>query len=74
MPDDADVRVTNREIYDAVQELLADVAAVKREIIQLGLDSRELTKRVRALELRFYGILAGLLGAIAVALRLGGAV
>jgi hypothetical protein len=50
------IRITNRDIWNKLDEIERDVRAFTEA---------DLPKRVRALELRFYGILAGLVGAIA---------
>jgi hypothetical protein len=50
------LKITNRDIWNKLNEIEEDVR---------GISQADLPKRVRALELRFYGILAGLIGAIA---------
>lgn len=50
------LRITNRDIWNKLNEIEEEVR---------GFSQADLPKRVRALELRFYGILAGLIGAIA---------
>lgn len=80
------VRITNREIYDELIKLKDKVADGQRDVAEaksslhnvdkrLGsMESLNLSdhgKRLRALELRFYGILAGLVAALAVLLRMG---
>ena len=69
------VRVTNREVYLRLGEVEAKVdraisqqAVADRELIQLRTDFARYIegtdKRMRGLELRFYGILAGLIGVL----------
>jgi hypothetical protein len=50
------IQITNRDIWEKLNEIEEEVR---------GFSQADLPKRVRALELRFYGILAGLIGAIA---------
>lgn len=52
--------VTNREIYEELKKIHQELG---------DLTKAELPKRVRALELRFYGILAGLIGALIALVR-----
>jgi hypothetical protein len=49
------IRITNRDIWNKLNE-------IEKELRLLA--QADLPKRVRALELRFYGILAGFIGAI----------
>jgi hypothetical protein len=63
------IRITNRELYDTIQVLSNDVRDIKSGMETYKTDNRDLRTRVRALELRFYGILAGLVGAIIILLR-----
>lgn len=54
------IRITNREIYDMlvkVQEKMNELSNQKETVTILS-------ERVRALELRWYGVLAGILAAI----------
>ena len=69
------VRITNREVYSRIGEV---EAKLDRAISQQAVSEREMTqlrtdfaryiegtdKRMRGLELRFYGILAGLIGVL----------
>ena len=57
-------RITNREVYDVVVQLRDRMGNVEQTIGNVLGENVELRKRVRGLELRFYGILAGLLGAV----------
>jgi hypothetical protein len=59
------VRITNREIYDGLRDLNRSVSQLENRVDSVLRENVELNKRVRALELRFYGILAGLIGAVA---------
>lgn len=61
-------RITNREIYDAVVQLRADVSSLENRVDNVLGENVELRKRTRGLELKFYGILAGLVGAVSVLL------
>lgn len=72
------IRITNREIYDGLVDVKQHVAALEnrvdvvlRENVEI---KKEYGKRIRSLELRFYGVLAGLvaaLGALGVGLGAG---
>lgn len=55
----ASVRITARDIYDAVQELRAQMIKVMAE----GQVAADHEKRIRSLELKWYGIMAGLIAA-----------
>lgn len=80
------VRITNREIYDELIKLKDKVADSQRDTAEVkasvhnvdkrleNMESLNLSdhgKRLRALELRFYGILAGLVAALGVLLNVG---
>lgn len=56
------VRITNAMVYTELQALRADVRALTANVS----DYPETKKRVRALELKFYGVTAGLVTALAV--------
>lgn len=62
------VRITNEAVYTELQATRADLRALAQQIN----DYPEVKKRVRALELRFYGILAGLVAALVVLAKVGG--
>jgi hypothetical protein len=64
--DEYAIRITNREVYDAVVQLRDRVASLERRVDSVLGENVELRKRTRSLELKFYGILAGLLGAVTV--------
>lgn len=66
------VRITNREVYERLGTVEAKLDSALSTIDKQNMTLIDYGKRVRALELRFYGILAGLLGAIAVLARVGG--
>lgn len=55
--------ISNRELYDMMQGLRDQVKEVQLQTTSLVNTNADLSKRIRALELRFYGILAGLVGA-----------
>lgn len=61
------VRITNQMVYAELQATRADV----RDLAQRIGDYPDMKKRVRALELKFYGTLAGLVAALAVILYTG---
>ena len=68
---DSFVVIGNREIYDAVMQLKAEVAAIK----PLAHEQEAQAKRIGRLEFRYYAILAGLVGTLAsvgVAAGMGG--
>lgn len=56
------VRITNQMVYTELQATRADLRSLANELN----DYPELKKRVRALELRFYGVLAGVIGTMGV--------
>jgi len=63
------VRITNQMVYAELQAVRADL----RDLAQRVGDYPETKKRVRSLELKFYGILAGVIAAFgAVGLARGG--
>lgn len=63
------VRISNQVIYGELQAARADIRALAADVA----DYPETKDRVRKLELRFYGILAGFISAAAlVAGRAGG--
>jgi len=62
------IRITNREVYDAVLDVKGRVQSLENRVDNVLGENVELRKRVRGLELRFYGVLAGLIGAFAVLL------
>ena len=58
------IKITNRDIWtklEVIENDMKDLGGTIRIQVTTGAD---INKRVRALELRFYGILAGLIGAI----------
>ncbi len=61
-PNETFVRITNSMVYAELQATRADLRALAQSIH----DYPDMKKRVRALELKFYGALAGLLTAIVV--------
>lgn len=62
------IRITNREIYDAMRELQNAVRSMENRVDVVLRENTELKKeygsRIRSLELRFYGVLAGLIAAL----------
>lgn len=66
------VRITNREVYERLGTVEAKLDNALRQLDALGKADDEKAKRIRALELRFYGVVAGLIGAIAILARVGG--
>lgn len=76
MPDESNgqefVRITNREVYERLGAVEAKLDSALSTIDKQNATLIDYGKRVRALELRFYGILAGLIGAIAILARVGG--
>lgn len=64
------IRITNQMVYAELQATRSDL----RDLAQRVGDYPDLKKRVRLLELKFYGILAGVIaafGAVALAGRIG---
>jgi hypothetical protein len=56
------VRITNAMVYAELQATRADL----RDLAKAVADYPDQKKRVRSLELKFYGVLAGLISALAV--------
>ena len=54
------VRITNSMVYAELQATRADLRALSTQMA----DYPEVKSRVRSLELRFYGVLAGLIAAL----------
>lgn len=61
---DVFVRVTNREIYSLIVNVREDVMEIKRQLIGVTGVSQDHSNRLRSLELKFYGLLAGLIGGV----------
>ncbi len=61
------VRITNAMVYAELQATRADLRDLA---VRVG-DYPEVKKRVRSLELKFYGVLAGLISALAVIAGVG---
>lgn len=66
------IRISNRELYDMMSQVRDRVASLENRVDNVLGENTDLRKRVRALELKSYGIMAGLLGAVVVLLRVGG--
>lgn len=66
------IRVSTRELYDLALNIKDEVAELRRAVDSALTTNADLARRVRALELRFYGILAGLVGAVVVLAKIGG--
>lgn len=58
------VRITNREIYDELNELKDAVHSMDNRLNAILTENVDLRTRVRSLELKTYTILAGLLTAM----------
>jgi hypothetical protein len=58
------IRITNREVYDGMLQVRDSVIRLENRVDSVLQENVILNKRVRALELRFYGILAGLVGSL----------
>lgn len=71
-PSNGGIRISNRELYDMATQVRDRVASLENRVDNVLGENVDLRKRVRGLELRFYGIGAGLVAAIIVLLRLGG--
>lgn len=65
------VRITNREVFERLGTVEAKLDDALRQLSFQGDHLSEHTKRIRALELRFYGVLAGLIGAVVVLAKSG---
>jgi hypothetical protein len=62
------IRITNREIYDGITDLTRRVASLENRVDVVLRENvsikNEYGGRIRSLELRFYGVLAGLIAAL----------
>lgn len=62
------IRITNREIWDGLQDVKAAVSQLENRVDVVLRENSEIKKeygtRIRSLELRFYGVLAGLIAAL----------
>jgi hypothetical protein len=58
------VRITNREIWVTLNDVKAMVQDLERDKAEGIEERKDIRARLRALELKFYGVLAGLLGGI----------
>jgi hypothetical protein len=65
------VRISNRQIYNELTRLTKAVDKLESRVDNVLSENVDLRKRTRALELRSYGIMAGLLGAVVVLLKIG---
>lgn len=67
------IRITNREIWDALQHLEHTVDSMDQRLNAILNENVELKTRVRALELKTYTIMAGfstaLVGGVAILLK-----
>ena len=61
------IRISNREIYDALMTVKDDVRDLKNDVKELN----DLRNRIRSLEIKFYGVLAGLIAALGLILKTG---
>ena len=62
--DHLSIRITNREMYDMLVQLRDATRALEYRVDSVLSENVTLHKRVRALELRFYGVLAGLIASV----------
>lgn len=58
------VRITNREIWTQLQHVDGTVARLVGRVDSVLSENTALRKSVRQLELKFYGLLAGVVGAL----------
>jgi hypothetical protein len=58
------VRITNREIWVTLNDVKSMVKDLERTTDEAVEERRDIRARLRALELKFYGVLAGLLGGL----------
>ena len=66
------IRITNREIYEMVVSTRDTVKSMDSRMNAILNENADLRKRVRALELKVYAGLAGVVAAIPVMARMGG--
>lgn len=60
----AGIRITNREIYDATIDIKDRVGKLENRLNTALNQQEQMQEDVRRLELRFYGLLAGIITAI----------
>lgn len=65
------IRISNRELYDMMVQVRDRTAALENRLDNVLGENVDLRKRVRGLELRFYGIAAGLLAALLILAKVG---
>ncbi len=58
------IRISNREIYDALQRLDRTVGAMDARVNEVLGENVRLSKRIEKLEYRYYGLMAGLVTAV----------
>lgn len=68
------VRITNREIYDAIVSLKAEVTGMAANVETVQSSNIDLRKRVRVLELRTYAALSGVVTMLPVLARMAGVI
>jgi hypothetical protein len=71
-PNGFQVRYTNKEIMETIRSLESHIQGLERRVDSVLGENVDLRTRVRGLELKFYGVLAGLVGAVVILFRLGG--
>lgn len=71
---DGFIRITNREIYDGLQDVKDQVRSMRSDLSMILSENVELRKRVRGLELKFYAILAGLIGSLVAIFNVSGVI
>lgn len=58
------IRITNREVYDGLLQVRDRLGSLEHRVDHVLGENVVLNKRIRALELRFYGVLAGLIASV----------
>lgn len=75
-PDQAPFHViTNKDIWNSLQEVIKNQSDWKASLETITAEQKTQSEKVRALELKFYGVVAGIIGAlglVAMALFTGG--
>lgn len=69
MPEEEDrngafITISRREIFQSFQRIEREVSGLRTDLSNILSENVDLRKRVRSLELKYYAVLAGLVGAL----------
>ena len=63
-PNGTFITISRREIFQSFQRIEQEVRGLRTDMTNILSENVELRKRVRSLELKYYAVLAGLVGAL----------